>query len=448
MSSVGDDGSETAINFADLTNCSMKKTGLHTDVFGEVIDPCHPQLQYDISYLSTIQPAWATCVNVGGILWDPPSALTSASFLNSPHLPSPIYRTASPSLTNLASPGAHLSPTPSMTDPPARPSVPKETSVDPLGKASPTAPSHDTPLDPIIQSPSDPPNSADLNTKPNNDAEAGHVADSTVSGAHNAATESTTPTSQDPSAAVTNDPDMPTASSPSVSQLNGAGKDPVEDPSDPSSSRPLVVANGIGTVPKSGATELKPGTYALSAQSPVLTISNTPISLAPEKVQGETSAHPLQDPAPVVSGNLFTLSQESFTLDSHGIGADGTRSRAVTMDGTQEPLKQSELVVGGKMDTFTRTPNHLSIDANGEKSIARTGTGGDAEPSTGTDAGISRALMSTGSGAASPINGSKHVGNGSAAAPFLGIASKMGVGETLWVRAGSLLGVVGYLVIL
>ena len=78
---------------------------------------------YKISYLSTIQPAWATCVDVGGVLWDPPSALTSVSLVNGFDPASPVPTATSPSSTKTASPRAHLPPVPPMTDPPTQPSA-------------------------------------------------------------------------------------------------------------------------------------------------------------------------------------------------------------------------------------------------------------------------------------------------------------------------------------
>ena len=78
-------GVETPLNFADETNCSTKTAiGITDTVLGDECDVCHPSIQYDISYQNTIQPEWATCVDVGGILYDPPMALTSASALIGP----------------------------------------------------------------------------------------------------------------------------------------------------------------------------------------------------------------------------------------------------------------------------------------------------------------------------------------------------------------------------
>lgn len=125
---------ETTLNFADLTNCSTKTASVITDtVFGDEYDVCHPSIQYDISYLSTIQPEWATCVDVGGILYDPPMALTSASALIGPDPQATFPKAASSSLTHSATPGAHLPQAPPMTDPPIEPSMPKQTQLDPVG---------------------------------------------------------------------------------------------------------------------------------------------------------------------------------------------------------------------------------------------------------------------------------------------------------------------------
>ncbi len=452
VSSVGFDEVETAVNFADLTNCSMNTTGSHTNVFGDKLDPCHPSLQYDISYLKTIQPAWATCVDVGGVLWDPPSALTSVSLVNGFDLPSPVPTATSPSMTNTASPRAHLPPVPPMTDPPTQPSMPKKSSVDPLGQTSLAVHSHETPSDPTVQPPADP------TRKPKNAAEAGQVANSPIRGANNAATESTTPTSQAPSRATANDRDTPTASISDGSQVNAPNKDSIGDPSDPgapSSPQPLIVGDETITIPNTGATALKTGPHTLNVQTPVLTLSNTPVSLAPDKIQIGTSAHPFLNPAPTPLGNV------SFTLNPQGISVDGTQIRvgelAATVHGTRVSLELSEVVIGDKTEIFAPSVSNTPVEINGESGALGTGVGGagtdgNAKPSTSPNEIISRAVMSslgaTGVGAATPRNGSGPAGNGGAAATFLGAASKVGDGVNLWVRVGSGCWVVGCLMVM
>ncbi len=473
VSSVGlGDGALAAVNFADLTNCSMNTAGSHTNVFGDKIDPCHPSLQYDISYLSTIQPAWATCVDVGGVLWDPPSALTSVSLVNGFDPPSPVPTATSRSSTNTASPRAHLPPVPPMTDPPTQPSMPKQTSVDPLGQTSLTVHSHETPSDPVDplgqnspivhshETPSDPAVQppADPTRKPKRAAEAGQVANIPVRGANNAATESTTPVSQAPSRATANDRDTAIASISGGSQVNVPNKDPIGDPSDPgapSSPQPLIVGDETITIPNTGAIALKTGPHTLNVQTPVLTLSNTPVSLAPDKIQIGTSAHPFLNPAPTPLGNM------SFTLNPQGIAVDGTQIRvgglAATVHGTRVSLGLSEVVIGDKTETFAPSVSDTPVEINRESGAVGTGVGGagtagNTEPSTSPNESISRAVMSslgaTGVGAATPRNGSGPAGNGGAAATFLGAASKVGDGVNLWVGVGSGCWLVGCLMVM
>ena len=177
VSSFGYDGMETQINFADLTNCSTKPSSVITDPVGPYVDGgydfCHPSIQYDISYLSTIQPEWVTCVNVGGVLYDPPRALTSASALNGPDPQATFSKAASPSLTLSATPGAHLAQAPPMTDPPIGPSMPKQTQIDPAGRVSPTKTLQETPSDPNIQSSAGLSDAIDPKAKPEDAAAAG-----------------------------------------------------------------------------------------------------------------------------------------------------------------------------------------------------------------------------------------------------------------------------------
>lgn len=152
---------------------------------------------------------------------------------------------------------------------------------------------------------------------------------------------------------------------------------------------------------------------------------------------------------PTPARDVFTIGRESFTLKFQGIAVDGTPLRvggpALTVDGTRVSLGPSELVVGNKTETFTPATGDPLVEINGVKGGAGAGVGagtkGIAETSAGAGAGLGSALMSglgaIGGGAATPTNGSGPGGNGRAAAPFSGTASKVGDGANLWVRIGS-----------
>lgn len=511
VSSIGPDEGQTAVNFADLSNCFTKTAGSNTNAYDFIYDSCFPTLQYDISYLKTFQPAWATCVPVGGWVWDPPSALTSVSSLNGvdPHIP--IAEIASPSLTistspgapdliKPASPGAHLPPAPPLTDPPNHPSRPRQTSVDPPGQASHSDRSNDAPTDPTIRSPADPSEPTEPSTKSENAAAAGQAANNPVSDpqnavresttstsqdladiipnkskgptasssdaspannpvskSHNAATESTASTSQDPAVLVSNKPDTLSTNSPDTSHASGPRKDPIGGPSDPgvlSPTQPLVASDETNSVLKSDVTALKVGSRTLNAHTPVLTISNPPISLESDKFQIGTSAHPLMDPAPTLAGNRFTIDPESFTLSSQGITTDGTRIKisgpAVTSDKTPVSLGSSGSPIAGTTDSSTPASGDFLVDVSGKGTRIETRIEAGTEVKPETAAGISGALPSgrgaTGGDAATPSNGSGRSGNGNVAAPFLGTASKLCGRVDLWVRIGSGVLMVGYLV--
>ena len=155
---------------------------------------------------------------------------------------------------------------------------------------------------------------------------------------------------------------------------------------------------------------------------------------------------------------MFTIGPESFTLNSQDIAVDGTQIRvdgqAVTVNGTQVSLEPSELVVGGRTETFAPATSIPLVEVDGDKggtgAGVRAGTEGDAEPLAGTDAGSRNSLMSgfetVGGGAATPTNSWGPGANGVAAAPFLGTASKVGDGVNLWVSVGSWFLVVGCLI--
>ena len=133
-------------------------------------------------------------------------------------------------------------------------------------------------------------------------------------------------------------------------------------------------------------------------QTPVLTISNTPVSLAPDKIQIGTSAHPFLNPAPTPLGNV------SFTFSPQGIAVDGTQIRvggpAATVHGTRVSLGLSEVVIGDKTETFAPSVSDTPVEINGETGAVGTGvrgagTEGNAKPSTSSNESISRAVTSS-----------------------------------------------------
>ena len=461
VSSVGSDGAETQINFADLTNCSTKASRVTTDTTcGEAYDFCHPSIQYDISYLSTIQPEWATCVDVGGIVYDPPSALTSASALNGPDPQATFPKAASPSLTHSATPGAHLPQAPPMTDPPIGPSMPKQTRVDPAGRASRTKTVQETPSDPTVQSSAGLPDAIDPGTKPEVAVAAGQVFNGPAGDPEDANTDSTASTSQASTMVVANPSDTPTISSPDASQANGSAEDPTGDPSDsrnPSPPQPLIVADQKITLPNPGASALNVGSQTLDAKSPVLTISNPPIALASDNLQIGTSVYPFIKPTPAAAGTVFTIGTQSLTLNPQGVAVNGMQITVggppVTVDGTRFSLGPSEFIVGSKTETFAPAKSGPMVEVDGVKKGGGTaGAERNGTTSVGADAGVGGALMSglgaVGAGAATQGAGQGASGNVNSVAPFLGTASKTrGDDVDLWVRVGSGLLVFLYLVI-
>ena len=451
VSSYGTDGMYTQVNFADLTNCSTKASGVTKDMWGKAYDFCHPSLQYDISYLST-QPEWATCVNVGGIVYDPPSALTSASTLNGPDPQATFPKAASPSLTHSATPGAHLPQAPPMTDPPIEPSMPRQTPIDLAGRVSRTKTLQEIPSDPTIQSSAGFPDAIDPSTKPKDSAAAGQVSNGPAGDPENATTERRTSTSQASTVVVANTLSTPTIPSPDASQANGWGKDLIGDPSDsgnPSPPQPLIVGDQKITVPTSGATALKVGSQTLNAQTPVLTISNIPISVASDKLQIGISVYSFMNPTPTAAATVFTIGPQSFTLNPQGVTVDGIQIKVggtpVTVDGTRVFLGPSEFIIGNKTETFAPATRVPLVEVDGNKGGVGQGIAAGSErnvtSSAGADAGIGSALVSglgaVGGGAATHGDGPGSSRNVSSVAPFLGTASKTRDGVGLWVRFGS-----------
>lgn len=154
LSSVGINGLETQVNFADLTNCTTKPSSVTVNSqFGfdtpSSYDFCHPSIRYFISWLSTIPPEWATCSQNQQIIYDPPSALTPVFALNGPGPPATITQAASPSPAHSASPGTHFPqappstnlPSPKSKDATATGHVSKGPAGDPENTATDNAPS-------------------------------------------------------------------------------------------------------------------------------------------------------------------------------------------------------------------------------------------------------------------------------------------------------------------
>ena len=434
---MGFDGMLTSVNFANLTNCSMTASSAVTDVIGMLYDPCHPTLQYDPSYLSTLRPEWATCVDVGGILYDPPRALTSASALISPQ-PQVIVPTAvSPSLTYSATPGAYIPQDPSITGPHTGALTPESTRTAPSGRVSGTRHSQENLSVPTVQSSAGLPDPLDPSTKPKDAGKAGQVSNDTVGDPENVITESVTSTSQASAVIIANTSSAPTTSSSEASRANGSSKDPNEDPSDPSdpsSHQPLLVGGQKITVPIQSVTALIVDSQTLNTQTPIPTISNTPISLGSDKLQFGTPVHSVINPTPTATRTIFTIN-----LNPQGITIDSTEIKlgepAVTVAETRVSLGSSEFIFGDGTETFAPTTSNPIIEAGGDKggvgarNTAKSGPNASASATTGP-AGIGGVLISglwtVGRGVSTPSDGSGRGGNGGSAAPFLGAASKIG----------------------
>ena len=445
---MGLDAVLTSINFANLTNCSMTASSAVTDLFGMLYDPCHPTLQYDPSYLSTLQPEWATCVDVGGMLYDPPRALTLASALNSPQPQVTIPTAVSPSLTYSATPGAYIPQAPSMTDPRAGALTPKSTRTAPSGRVSGTRQSQENLSVPTVQSSAGLPDPLDPSTKPKDAGKAGQVSNDTVGDPENDVTKSVTSTSQASAVIIANTSSAPTISSSDASRANGSSKDPNEDPSDPSdpsSLQPLLLGGQIITVPIHGVTALKVDSQTLNTQTPIPTISNTPISLGSDNLQIGTPAQSVMNPTPTATRTIFTinLNPQGITIDRTEIKVGGP---AVTVAETRVSLGSSEFILGDRTETFAPATSNPVIEAGGDKAgvgagnTAKSGLNATASATTGP-AGIGGALISglwtVGGGVPTPSDGSGRGGNRSSAALFLGAASKIGDNVVdLWVKFG------------
>ena len=322
----------------------------------------------------------------------------------------------------------------------------------------------ETPSDPTVQSSAGLPDAIDPRTKPEDAAAVGQVFNGPAGDPEDANTDSTTSTSQASTEVVANPSGTPTISSPDASQAHGSGEDPTGGPSDPgnpSPPQPLIVGDQKITVPNPGATALKVGSQILDAQTPVLTISNTPISLASDKLQIGISVHPFTKPTPSAAGTVFTVGSQSLTLNPQGVTVNGIQIKVggppVTVDGTQFSLGPSEFIVGSKIETFAPATRGPGVEVDGVKEGAvgqgiAAGSERNVTTSVGADADVGGALMSglgaVGGGATTHGAGQGSSGNVNSVAPFLGTASKTRGDEVgLWLRVGSGLFVSVYLVI-
>ena len=212
LSSVGINGLETQVNFADLTNCTTKPSSVTVNSqFGfdtpSSYDFCHPSVRYFISWMSTIQPEWATCSQNEQIIYDPPSALTPVFALNGPGPPATTTQAASPSLAHSASPGAHFPQAPPLTNLPS--------------------------------------------TKSKDATATGHVSEGPAGDPENTATDNAPSTSQLSAVVVVNRSSTSTKSSPDDYQANDSDENPIGGPSDPATSSADADA-GIGSARMSG----------------------------------------------------------------------------------------------------------------------------------------------------------------------------------------------------
>ena len=199
LSSVGINGLETQVNFADLTNCTTKPSSVTVNSqFGfdtpSSYDFCHPSVRYFISWLSTIQPVWATCSQNEQIIYDPLSALTLVFALNGPGPPATITQAASPSLAHSASPGAHFPQAPPLTNLPS--------------------------------------------TKSKDATATGHVSKGPAGDPENTATDNAPSTSQLSAVVVVNRLSTSTKCSPDDYQANDSDENPIGGPSDPGNPSP------------------------------------------------------------------------------------------------------------------------------------------------------------------------------------------------------------------
>ena len=225
VSSVGINGIETQVNFADLTNCTTKPSSITVNSrFGfdtpNSYDFCNPSLRYFISDLSTIQPEWATCVQNGQMIYDPPSALTPVSALNGPGPPATITQAASPSLVHSASPGAHSPQAPPLTNLPTRPSKPKQAQIDPAGRVPPPETVQKTSSDATDQFPTGLADAVDSSTKSKDATATGHASKGPAGDPENTATDNAPSTSQLSAVVVVNRLSTSTKSSPDDYQAN------------------------------------------------------------------------------------------------------------------------------------------------------------------------------------------------------------------------------------
>ena len=327
VSSVGINGLETQVNFADLTNCTTKPSSVTVNSqFGfdtpNNFDFCHPSIRYFISYLSTIQPEWATCVQDGQIIYDPPSALTQISALIAPRPPATTTQAASPSLVHSASSGAHFPQAPPLATLPTRPSKPKQAQIDPAGRVPPPESMQKTSSEVSDQFPTGLADAVDSSTKSKDATATGHVSKRPAGDPENTATDNAPSTSQLSAVVVVNRLNTPTKSNPDNYQANDSDEDPVGGPSDlgvPSPPHPSLIAGDQKiTVADSSGKTLKVSSKTSNAQNRVPTISIAPATPDPLGEVGRIKAGAGQG---IAAGSERNVAATSSADAGAGIGS-------------------------------------------------------------------------------------------------------------------------------
>ena len=448
VSSYGLDGGETAVNFADLTNCTKNSSYATKDLFGQNFNPCFPSLQYEASVVTRLQPAWSTCVEVGGEVFDPPHALLSQVDPKGPtwsltSTDAPLTSTAKatagaipPSIPSMTGPFSDplkstpdqatftgiASPTKILTDPigiSKDPSAPSSIDLDPpsLGAmitGESTIQSKDMPSDPTSQC-----------LRPSGIIVGGQSVDIfTTTGPGAAVIGSLTLSPEDPAITISGIPISVGSEGLIIGTSTAALFNSITDPVPPSIQLSVfgVIEQSV-TILAQGTTAFEIGSATLDAQSPAITVSGTPISLGSDALIIGTSTILLPSDHPSYPYgrpfSKFTIGTLALTVNSAGITVENTEivtegGSAVTIDGNVVSLGYSDLVFGSRTETFAP----LLIPT----SATTTTTGGEG---IGLGALILSGLGEVGGGGggsliASSTSATSVVGNTSMYVPFLG----------------------------
>ena len=345
---LGRDGKLKPYNFADLNSCSSEPFsagGLQsftTDSFGKRYDPCSSSLEYQADRLRGFHSTWLACATIGGIVSDPPFALTRATALNGPGITSfvPNHTETTPAATRALPAGVPKA----TTEPTGNPKTTTDTKLSSATMVPPYPISSDDTTKPTVRIPTESSNQAFslINTvviRTDSSDQVLHNPSTTLVGASTV--------------------DLDRAVFPSHTRHIQPSETVVSEQS------LIVLMTGDGDpVTKSTDHLFTVGTSTFSANPDGFISSRTVLGIDGSILSTDGVAIPVgsypngaaSNPMMKTVNDLFTIGTSLVTLNSHNIALNSTKPiincSPLTVDAIVVSVGTSAMIVGSKAETF------------------------------------------------------------------------------------------------